>query len=131
MGRLLMLAVVIVASYSVWHMHPFGIGEASAAEHQLRDQLNLYAERDGMAKPKSVSCDKWGTEVNPPTNDGIGLHGNNVESDPPDFTLFKCAVEYEGGLSETWCYSDQSDSYGRVWPRAIDCARVPGAVPKS
>ena len=128
-GRLFFVALLIAAGYVVWTMHPFGLGEARAAEHELRDNLTNHAKYFGEPEPSSVSCEKFGTLVRPPVKvNSISLSGQRKEEeqDPRDTTIFECAVVYEDDAHETWCYSPGDGGVGVIAP--FSCERLPGRV---
>ena len=128
MGRPFLFALLIAAGYLVWTWHPFGLGEARAVEHELRHNLTNHAEYFGEPKPTSVSCEKFGTLVNPPVQvDGFSLSGERVEEeqDPPDITIFECAVAYEDDAHETWCYAPNKPA-GVIAP--FSCERLSGRI---
>ena len=132
MFRLFQVALLIGAGYFVWTLHPLGLGEARAVEHELRDNLTNHADYFGEPKPTSVSCEKFGTLVRPPVKvDRFSLSGRPVEEeqDPPDTTIFECAVVYEDDAHETWCYSPSKRVDGGVGVIApFSCERLSGHI---
>jgi hypothetical protein len=130
--RLFQVALLIGAGYFVWTLHPLGLGEARAVEHELRDNLTNHAEYFGEPRPTSVSCEKFGTLVNPPVQvDGYSLSGQPVEEkqDPPDNTIFECAVVYDDDTHETWCYSPIKREHGGAGVTApFSCERLSGRI---
>jgi hypothetical protein len=129
MGRIFALALFVAAGVLLWNIHPFGIGAAMAAEHELKANLTNHAEHFGTAKPTEVSCEEFGTIVRPPVLGGYGLSGERVERDEPDSTIFNCNVDYEDNHEEMWCFSNSS--VGLIAPMPCDSLRRGDIVRKS